>query len=222
MRQRIVDPALGHPFDGGARVEQGFSGSEGLGGNRDQRRRWIEAVERLGQRRAIDVGDDGDIEAVAVASQCIDNQIRPQRRSTNADMDDVCDRPEHIGVDRIDQRPHPGVECARQRHALLIAYATLGSMFGRAPLGDIDGLSREQSGACLVQPRRIGQRAECAKQLLVEVGLGPVEADTRHTPHQPLDPRLTLRLDQIADGGRGAQFLDGGPGGFGRWHRYFS
>ena len=124
-------------------VEHGFLGGEGLAGDDEQCRRRIEILDRLFQRDAIDVGDDRDVVALVFAPQRIDQQIRPQRRSADADVEDVADVAQRARLDRVDQRAHPLVEAAGAGDAVGVALAAFGRVLDRAIFGDVDVLAAE-------------------------------------------------------------------------------
>ena len=59
-------------------------------------------------------------------------------------MEDVADRAERLGLDRVDQRAHPGVQAGGAGDALRRALPALGAMLGGAALGRVDDLAGEQ------------------------------------------------------------------------------
>jgi len=63
------------------------------------------------------------------------------------------------------------------RHAVGVAFATLGGMLGGAALGIVDRLSREQRIALGGKALFIGQFQEALEQLIGQMRLRPVEAD---------------------------------------------
>ena len=126
-------------------------------------------------------------------------------------MQHMPDRPERLGLDRIDQRTHPRMEFLGARHALRRTRAALGGVLGRPPLGDIDDLASEQRlfrafHPLLFRQRRIGVDHRCR-----QVGFGEIEADPAFLDRQAGYP-VRLPREQVRQGRfliccRGAQPL---------------
>ena len=111
---RVGDPGFLHPAERRAGVEHRFGGGEGLRRDHDQGRVRIEVLDRLLERGAVDIGDDRNVVAAGVAAERVDQQLGAERRAADADMEDVADRAERLGLDRVDQRAHPRVERPRR------------------------------------------------------------------------------------------------------------
>ena len=79
-----------------------------------------------------------------VAGQRVDRQSRPQRRTADADMDQVADLAQGSLVDGLGQYVHPGVERTRLGDAVLCAETALGGVLGGTSFGRIDLGAREQ------------------------------------------------------------------------------
>ncbi len=88
----IIHPRLDKPVDRARGVQHGFGGGEGFGRNGDQCRFRIKARDRPLQRGPVNIGHDRHVIARTVAAQRVDDQVRPQRRPADADMQDMADR----------------------------------------------------------------------------------------------------------------------------------
>ena len=181
-----------------ARVEHGLGGGEGLRGDRDQGRGGIEAGDRLLERGAVDIGDDRRLVAAGVAAERVDQQMRPERRAADADMEDVADRAERLRLDRVDQRAHPGVQAGGAGDAFRRALPALGAVLGGAALGRVDDLAGEHRVAA---PRRGRPASASARKASIrprlEMGLGEIEADAASSTTQPREP-VGLGREQLA------------------------
>ena len=183
-------------------VEHGFLGGEGLAGDDEQRRRRIEILDRLFQRHAVDVGHDRDVVALVFAPQRIDQQVRPQRRSADADVEDVADVAQRARLDRVDQRAHPLVEAAGAGDAVRITLAAFGGVLDRAILGDIDVLAAEHRVALAGKVLGLGQRFERRDRVARQMRLRPVEMDAGDVQAERLQPVAVLgeQVHQLGGG----------------------
>ena len=84
--------------------------------------------------RAVDVRHDRDLIAAVLAAQRIDQQIGPERGATDPDVQHMADLAERPGLDRVDQRAHPGVQHARLGDIVFAAFAAFGDMRDGAAL----------------------------------------------------------------------------------------
>ena len=135
----------------------------------------------------------------------------------------MADRPQRLGLDRVDQRAHPGVRGAGGGDAFGIALAALGGVLDRAALGDVDDFTAEQRVALGGQSLGLGEFGEGGDGFARQMGLGPVEMDTRHIQAERGQPvgiirekiekrGLRERFDRRPVGSHDAcSFLDG-PG----------
>ena len=74
------------------RVGHGLQRGEGLGGDDEQRLGGIEVANRLGEIRAVDVGDEAEGHGpLAIVLQRLIGHDRPEIRAADADIDDVAD-----------------------------------------------------------------------------------------------------------------------------------
>ena len=190
-------PRLVEPLQRRIGVHQRFGRGEGLRRNRDQRMFGIELGEHLGKRRAIDVDDHRDVIAVAVAPQRIDEQVGAERRSADADVEQVTDLAERACLDRVDHHPHPLVQSLRTVDRVGGAVAALGAMFGGAVLGRIGDAARKQRLAPPVEILRYGKVGQDRHRGVIQMRLGKVETDVRHAAHQRLQPRVRISGDQV-------------------------
>ena len=87
----------------------------------------------------------------------------------------MADFAERAGLDRIDQRTHPGVEHAGLGDIVLAAFAALGDVRHGAALAGVDHLAREQRLALAVEVLRLGQRGERRHRIGGQMRLRPVE-----------------------------------------------
>ena len=206
---RVLDIVLLHPLQGGFGVEHRFLGGEGLGRHHQQRRRRIEVLDRILQRDAVDVGHDRDVVARILAAQRIDQQVRPQRRSADADVQHMADIAQRTALDRVDQRAHPFVKPARARDAVGIALIAFGGVLDRAILGDVDMLAAEHRVAPAREVLRLRQRGERLDRLDRQMRLRPVEMDAGDVQAEPRQAVRILieQFDQLG----GGQGFDRGP-----------
>ena len=80
------------PGPGGAGIGHRFERRERLGGDDEQRLCRIQAVRRLGEGRAVEIGHEAEHHrAVAERLHCTVGHLRPEIRSAYADADDVAD-----------------------------------------------------------------------------------------------------------------------------------
>ena len=176
---RIGNPVFLHPLQDRCRVEHRFGRRERLGGNDEQGRRRVETRKRFLERAAIDVRDNRNIIPVRIAAQRIDDQVRPQRRPADPDMQDMTHRPQRIALDRVDQRAHPAVQCARAGNAFGRALATFGAMFGGAAFARVDDAPAEQVVALGRKPRLRRQPLERRQRICRQMRLRKIEQDAR-------------------------------------------
>src|SRR5690606_27220417 len=92
-------------------------------------------------------------------------------------VDQVPHLAERALMDRLDQQLHPLAQRGGFLDARLLADAAQRRMLGGAVLGRVDDVTREQLAARLREAGRVGERLEIGQQLVVEMGLGPVEQD---------------------------------------------
>ena len=110
----------------------------------------------------------------------------------------MADRPERLGLDRVDQRAHPRRGSAGGAgDAVRRALPALGAMLGGAALGRVDDLAGEHRVAPRGEAGLVGQREEGVEHAPAQMGLGEIEADARLLDHQPLQP-VGLGREQIA------------------------
>ena len=201
--ERIGHPALLQPVQRRAGVGHGFGGGEGLAGDCHHRGRGIAGAEGCFQSAAIDVGDDMDVNLGPIASQRIKRQRRTQRRSADADVDQVLDRPQQTGVDRLNQALGAQMQRRRLFNRGIAADPALGGMLNRAALGDVDRLARKHRAALLLEANRIGQGGKGCAVSDIKVRFGPIE------PHRPAR-QIELGRPRIQPGRIGKQGLQRG------------
>src|SRR3546814_13669259 len=97
----------------------------------------IEAADGFLQRGAVDIGDDGGLITLLVATERVDQELGAECRSADADVEDRADRPERLRLYRVDEGAHPGVETLSAGDALRRPLPAFGGMLGRAAFGDI-------------------------------------------------------------------------------------
>src|SRR3546814_10466327 len=81
---------------------------------------------------------------VAMAAERIDEQIGAERRSADADVEQMADLAERARFDRVDHHPHPLMQSLCGMDRFRRAIATLGAMLGRAVFGGIGDAAREE------------------------------------------------------------------------------
>ena len=185
---RIGNPVFLHPLQDRCRIQHRFGRRERLGGNDEQCRRRVEARKRFLKCAAIDVRDNRNIIPARIAAQRVDDQVRPQRRPTDPDMQDMTHRPQRIALDRIDQRAHPAVQRARFGNAFGRALATFGAMFGRAAFTRVDDTPAEQVVALGGKPRLHRQPLERRQRICRQMRLRKIEQYARLCDRQTRQP----------------------------------
>ena len=141
----VGHPIVAQPVERGERIGHGLGGGKGLGGDRDQRGRRVAGREGRLERAAIDVRDDMDRTEGAVAGQRVDRHCRPQRRTADADVDEVLDRAQSAAVDRtaLGRFAREAQIMARVAHPNLIGIADIDAegRFLQADFGDLSIVS---------------------------------------------------------------------------------
>ena len=185
---RLLTQRIGQPFARRMRVGHGFVGGEGLGCDDEQRLCRVEALERIGYVRAIDVGNvmSAQIRSCIGLERERDHR-RSQVRPADANVDHVgklvAPRAANVAIaDRIgkalDPRkhvPHGGHYVFAVHQHRLVAEIAQGHMEHGAMLGAVDGLARPHVVAPSFDvhvPRKIEQRSH---RLAVDAVLGVVE-----------------------------------------------
>ena len=156
------------------------------------------------------LADHRDLVAPRLAAERIDEQLRPQRRTADAEMEDMAHRPQRLGLDRVDQGAHPLVQRARPGDALRRALAALGRMLGGAAFGRVDLGAGIKRLAPRGEAGRLGEREERGQVGGRQMRLGEIEADARFLDHQPLQP-VRLGREQLGERRR-LHSLNGRPG----------
>ena len=195
--ERVGDPGFFEPEQRRIGVEQGFGRGEGFRGDRDQRMFGAELGEHLVERGAVNVRHHRDVITVAVTADRVDEQVGTERRSADADVEQVPDLAERTRLDRIDHHPHPLVQRLRGMDRLRRAVAAFGAMLGGAVFGRIGDAAREERLAAPVEILGIGKTRENVDSRAVEMRLGEIEADVGDAPHQRLQARFGVGGDQI-------------------------
>ena len=94
------------PLARGVRVGHGLERGEGLRGDDEKRLRRIEIAHRLGDVRAVDIGDEAEgHRAVAVVSQRFVRHHGPEVRAADADIDHIPDAPAGMAFPRPAAHP---------------------------------------------------------------------------------------------------------------------
>ncbi len=196
---RIFDARLVEPLQRRIGVEQGFGGGEGLRCDRDQRMLGAEFGEDFVERGAVDVRHHRDVISVAMTAERVDEQVGAERRSADADVEQVPDLAERPRFDRVDHHPHPLMQRLRDMHRFRRAVAAFGAMFRRPVLGWIGDAARKER---LAPPREIlcfGKTRQDRESRSVEMRLGEIEADVGDIAHQHLEPCFGIGRDQIGE-----------------------
>jgi hypothetical protein len=174
----------------------------------------VEAADRLLQSGAVDIGDDGDVVAAGMAAERVDEQLGAERRAADADVQDVADRSERLGLDRVDEGAHAGVEAAGAGDALGRPLPALGAMLGGAPFGRVDDLAGKERVAVRGEAGGVGEGDQGVERLPVKMGLGEIEADAGFLDDEARQA-IGLGGEEIGEG-RGRQAFEGRPGSVGR------
>ena len=103
--------------------------------------------------------------------------MRAEHRSADADVEDPGNAAKRAGFDRVDQRAGPLPACCGEVDILRRPTAAFGDMGCGTALAGIDDVAREQGIASGGKAGRVGARDGLRQQLLVEMGLRPVEID---------------------------------------------
>ena len=131
-----------------------------------------------------------DVHLGPVASQRIERQRRTQRRSADADVDQMPHFAQQTGMNRLNQAFHPLVQRGGFLNRGIAAHATLSGVFHRAAFGDIDRLAREHRPPLLTEANRIGQRQKGRAVSTIEMGLRPVKPDRPARKLEPAGPSV--------------------------------
>ncbi len=176
---RILDACFSQPRPRRIEVRQCFQGRKGLRRDHDQSRCWIERLHGLVERRAVDVREEADPER---------GRRRPSASTTRAGPNTeppmpMCRIPvsvaERARLDCIDQRAHTLAPHGCEIDVLGRPAAALRDMGGRPPLAWIDDCAGEQGIARGRKAQFFGTGAKVLDQVPRQVGLRPVEIDSR-------------------------------------------
>ncbi len=168
----------------GHRLQSG----ERLGGDDEQRLGGVEVAGGLDEVGGVDVGDEAEGELPgAVVAQGLIGHDRAEVRATDADVDDVADRPAGVagpgaGADLLAEVGHAvehGVDLLHHVEAVEHERGRAGHAQGDvqdgAVLRDVDGLPGEHGGGALGQAGLLGQGDKQAEGLVGDAVLGVVE-----------------------------------------------
>ena len=90
IADRLLAEPMREPGARGGRVGHRLRGGEGLGGDEEQRALGVEAGQRVGEMRAVDIGDEVHARAVAaIGRERRDRHGRAEIGAADADIDDV-------------------------------------------------------------------------------------------------------------------------------------
>ena len=147
------------PVAGGLGVGQGLLGGEGLGDDGDQGGGRIQALQRLGDVGAVDIGGEAERDRGVQRLQRLPYQARAEVRAADADVDDGPERfaaraLHGAGADTVGEGPDGGahlLHLGRNRLALGPEVRPLGRAQGRMHhrpvFRGVDGRAGEQLGA---------------------------------------------------------------------------
>src|SRR3546814_20868923 len=103
----------------------------------------IEAADGFLQRGAVDIGDDGGLITLLVATERVDQELGAECRSADADVEDRADRPARLRLYRVDEGTHPGVATLRPGDPLRPPLPASGGMPARGATGAFHLFARQ-------------------------------------------------------------------------------
>ena len=118
-----------------------------------------------------------DINHGTVPRQGVNSQRRAQRRSTNADVDEMTHLAQNAAVNRLHKAAHAGMQGKGFLNSSIAAQPALGGMLGGAILGYVDGRPAQQLCPGAGKIHCLGQSNKAFDMGSVEMGFRPVEAD---------------------------------------------
>ena len=179
LTQGISDPLFPHPVEYRMSVQQCFRSSECLGSNHKQCVFGGETLQHGFQSGTVNIRHHFQFIFLISELERPVQHLGSQRRSADAEMDDLREFAEGTGIDDFDQAFHAPVERAGILDARRVSRAAFRAMFGRPALADIYGFTGEQCAGLGGKPDVIGQRVEGLYGGLGEMGFRKIEIDTR-------------------------------------------
>ena len=187
-------------------VGHGLQRREGLGGDDEQRLRGIEIAHRLGEIRAIDIGDEAERHvALAVVPERLVGHDGTEVRAADADIDHIADALARMALPgaaahAISEIRHPVQHGMDLGHHILAvdedrgaARRAQGHMQHGALLRDVDLVAAEHGVDALAQAGLLGELKQQAQRLVGDPVLGIVEIEPGGFDRQPLPARRDPR-----------------------------
>ena len=182
----ILDPRLHQPAQRRLQVEQGFGGRKRLRHGDDQAGFRVERVDRVVERLAVDVRQHTNAVAAGVATERVEQQLRPQRRAADADVQQAVHLAERPALDGVNQRAHPLMLGPGSGDVSRRPLPALRDMRRRPAFARIDNGAGEQGLSGCRELPGFGKPAESLHQTLVKVSLRPVEMQAGDVDRQAL------------------------------------
>ena len=187
------------PVARGVRVGHGLQRGEGLGGDDEQCLRGIEIAHRLGEIRAVDIGDEAEGHgSVAVMLQRFVGHDRAEVRSADADIDHIADALAGMTLPDAATQPVGEIRHSVQngmdlRHNIMaivddgsIARRPQRDVKHRAVLRDVDVVAPEHGVDAVSQAGLLGKLQQQPYGFVRDPVLGIVEIDSGRLDRQPL------------------------------------
>ncbi len=235
---RLLAQAIGEPFARRGGVGHRLRRGEGFRGDEEERALRVEAGERVGKMRAVDIGDEVHVRsAVAVGGQRGDRHRRPEVGAADADIDDVV---ELVGGDAamlavadligkgeeaLERRVHFGDDVLAVDADVGVGARAERDMKDGAAFRLVDRLAGEHRVAQLLHLGSLGERKEKRHRLRQRCGSSNSRSVRSPSVSEKREKRSGSRGEEIAQVrvahrvAMGAELFERGGGG--RLHPLF-
>ena len=178
LRGRIAAMIL-HPRPRRTRICHGLDGGKGLGGDDHQSRLGIQPPQRIGNMRAIDVGDEMAARPIVIGRQCAGCHGGAKVRAADPDIDHIRDV---AAAHLIGKAAHPRQRVADLRHDIFARHldrpaikVAQGGMEHRTAFGFINRLACKHRITAVGHLSGVDQPQQGRTRLCVNIRLGVIE-----------------------------------------------
>ena len=209
--RRLVAQGVDRPVARGVGVRERLERRERLGDDDEERLGGIEAVDRLGELGAVDVGDEADVEvALALVQERLVRHRGAEIGPADADVHDGADRlagvpdpragPHPVGELRhpVEDRVDLGDHVLPVDDELAVARHAQRHVADGAVLGHVDVLAREHRVDAGAQPGRVGETAKQGERVVAHPVLRVVHRDPGRLRDEALAPGR-IGGEEVAD-----------------------
>ena len=209
-RSLTVQPGQ-QPVTRGVRVGHGLQRGEGLGGDDEQRLRGIEIVHRLGEVRAIDIGDEAEGHGpLAVVLERFVGHHGAEIGAADADIDHIADALAGMALPGAAAQPIGEIRHLVQNgmdlghHILAVVddgsapRRAQGDVKHRALLRGVDLVAAEHGVDVIPQAQFLGKLKQQSQGLVGDPVLGIVEIESGGLDRQPL-PALAILGEELPE-----------------------